>query len=129
MNQNKLTSESERKNVDYISFKILNLTNNYKIEKIRDAFRKYYEYESYIVYEETEQKIKHKHSYSIENKIFFKHWNKPSWEGCIVCFSGLTSKHFYNQIKREGIKWKIFRIQRDRIQLRNRFSLSATLDC
>lgn len=117
MNQNKLTFESEGINVDYISFKILNLTNNYEIEKIRESFRKYYRYESSIVFEDTEQKIKEKHSYSNENKIFFKHWKKPSWEGCIVCFPGLTGKHFYTQIKREGIPWKIFRVQRDRIQL------------
>ena len=117
MNQNKVTFESEGINVDYISLKILNLTNNYEIEKIREAFRRYYGYESYIVYQETEQKIKEKHSYSTENKIFFKHWKKPSWEGCILCFPGLTAKHFYNQIKREGMPWKIFRVQRDMIQL------------
>ena len=90
---------------------------NYKIEKIRDAFRKYYGYESSIVYEETEQKIKEKHSYSTENKIFLKHWKKPSWEGCILCFPGLTGKHFYNQIKTKGIPWRIFQVPRDRIQL------------
>jgi DNA invertase Pin-like site-specific DNA recombinase len=92
--ENKVTFESERINVDSISLKILNLTNNYEIDKIREAFRKYYGYESYIVYQETEQKIKEKHSYSTENKIFLKHWKKPSWEGCIVCFPGLTGKHF-----------------------------------
>ena len=41
MNQNKPTFESEGINVDYISLKILNLTNNYEIEKIRGAFREY----------------------------------------------------------------------------------------
>lgn len=112
MNQNKLTFESED-----ISLKILNLTNNYEIEKIRGAFREYYGYESSIVYEDTEQKIKEKYTYSTENKIFLKYWKKPSWEGCIVCFPGSTGKHFYNQIKREGIPWKIFRVQRARIQL------------
>jgi hypothetical protein len=117
MTQNKLTFESEGINVDYISLKILNLINNYEIEKMRDAFREYYGYESSIVYEDTEQRIKEKHSYSIENKIFFKHWKKPSWEGCIICFPGLTGKHFYNQIKRERIPWKIFRVQKYRIQL------------
>jgi hypothetical protein len=117
MKKRKFTFESEGINVDYISFKILNLTNNYEIKKIRDAFCQSYGYESSIVYEETEQKIKEIHSYSTEKRIFFKHWKKPSWEGCIICFPGLTGKHFYNQIKREGIPWKIFRVKRDRIQL------------
>lgn len=122
MTSNRFTFKSEEINVDYISFKILNLTNNDEIDKICDAFRQRYGYDSSIVYEETEQKIKDKHSYSTENKIFVKHWKKPSWKGCIVCFPGLTGKHFYNLIKREGIPWKIFRVQRDRIQL-NRIDL------
>ena len=58
-----------------------------------------------------------------EPDTVLKHWKKPTWEGCIICFPGWTAKHFYNQIKREGIPWKLFRVKKDRIQM-SRFDIA-----
>ena len=117
MNHTKLSLKEQNLDVDYLTFAIQNLKNNFDFQQIGNAFQKQFRYNYKIVYSETEDNIKDDYMDSVLKTIFIKPIKKPTWEGCIVIFPGATGKDFYNIIKKEGIPWRLFKAPKDRISL------------
>lgn len=49
--------------------------------------------------------------------IYVKIYKKPSWQGCIVSFPGKTAQIFYKSIQKEGIPWRSFSVNKEKVTL------------
>ena len=75
--------KSQDLKVDYLPFKIKNVTEYVELVKIGEAFLKRFKYAYKIVF--SEEKIPRNPAY---RTVYLRVFKKTSWKGCIISFPG-----------------------------------------